>query len=98
MWFSYVEVMIDFMFYILLVKVVEVVGYSSMMIFDSIVYFFEFDLKYLYIFDGNCEFMDGKFFIEIFVLIVVLGVVMMRLWFNFFVFKLFICLLVLVVK
>ncbi|CKM92932.1 oxidoreductase [Mycobacterium tuberculosis] len=86
--FSYAEAMTDFTFYIPLAKAAEAAGYSSMTIPDSIAYPFESDSKYPYTPDGNREFMDGKPFIETFVLTAALGAVTTRLRFNFFVLKL----------
>lgn len=83
--FSYAEAMTDFTFYIPLAKAAEAAGYSSMTIPDSIAYPFESDSKYPYTPDGNREFMDGKPFIETFVLTAALGAVTTRLRFNFFV-------------
>lgn len=73
--FSYAEAMTDFTFYIPLAKAAEAAGYSSMTIPDSIAYPFESDSKYPYTPDGNREFMDGKPFIETFVLTAALGAV-----------------------
>ncbi|WP_368615799.1 TIGR03619 family F420-dependent LLM class oxidoreductase [Mycobacterium tuberculosis] len=86
--FSYADAMTDFTFYIPLAKAAEAAGYSSMTIPDSIAYPFESDSKYPYTPDGNREFMDGKPFIETFVLTAALGAVTTRLRFNFFVLKL----------
>lgn len=77
--FSYAEAMTDFTFYIPLAKAAEAAGYSSMTIPDSIAYPFESDSKYPYTPDGNREFMDGKPFIETFVLTAALGAVTTRL-------------------
>ena len=59
-----------------------------MTIADSIAYPFESDSKYPYTPDGNREFLDGKEFIETFVLTAALGAVTSTLRFNFFVLKL----------
>jgi alkanesulfonate monooxygenase SsuD/methylene tetrahydromethanopterin reductase-like flavin-dependent oxidoreductase (luciferase family) len=86
--FSYAEAMTDFSYYIPLAKAAEAAGYHSMTIADSIAYPFESDSKYPYTPDGNREFLDGKAFIETFVLTAALGAVTSKLRFNFFVLKL----------
>ena len=86
--FSYAEAMTDPTFYIPLAKAAEAAGYASMTIADSIAYPFESDSKYPYTPDGNREFLDGKAFIETFVLTAALGAVTSTLRFNFFVLKL----------
>jgi alkanesulfonate monooxygenase SsuD/methylene tetrahydromethanopterin reductase-like flavin-dependent oxidoreductase (luciferase family) len=86
--FSYAEAMTDFSYYIPLAKAAEAAGYHSMTIADSIAYPFESDSKYPYTPDGNREFLDGKAFIETFVLTAALGAVTSTLRFNFFVLKL----------
>ena len=86
--FSYAEAMTDFRYYIPLAKAAEAAGYASMTIPDSVAYPFESDSKYPYTRDGNREFLDGKAFIETFVLTAALGAVTTTLRFNFFVLKL----------
>jgi alkanesulfonate monooxygenase SsuD/methylene tetrahydromethanopterin reductase-like flavin-dependent oxidoreductase (luciferase family) len=86
--FSYAEAMTDPAYYIPLAKAAEAAGYSSMTIPDSIAYPFESDSKYPYTPDGSREFLDGKAFIETFVLTAALGAVTTTLRFNFFVLKL----------
>ncbi len=86
--FSYAEAMTDPTFYIPLAKAAESAGYASMTIADSVAYPFESDSKYPYTPDGNREFLDGKAFIETFVLTAALGAVTSTLRFNFFVLKL----------
>jgi probable F420-dependent oxidoreductase len=86
--FSYAEAMTDFSYYVPLAKAAEAAGYHSMTIADSIAYPFESDAKYPYTPDGNREFLDGKAFIETFVLTAALGAVTSTLRFNFFVLKL----------
>lgn len=86
--FTYAEAMTDFSYYIPLAKAAEAAGYHSMTIADSIAYPFESDSKYPYTPDGNREFLDGKPFIETFVLAAALGAVTSTLRFNFFVLKL----------
>src|ERR1700758_619806 len=80
--------MTDFSYYIPLAKAAEAAGYASMTIADSVAYPFESDSKYPYTPDGNREFLDGKPFIETFVLTAALGAVTTTLRFNFFVLKL----------
>lgn len=86
--FSYAEAMTDPTFYIPLAKAAEAAGYAGMTIPDSIAYPFESDSKYPYTPDGSREFLDGKAFIETFVLTAALGAVTTTLRFNFFVLKL----------
>ncbi len=86
--FTYAEAMTDFRFYIPLAKAAEAAGYHAMTIADSIAYPFASDSKYPYTPDGNREFLDGKEFIETFVLTSALGAVTSTLHFNFFVLKL----------
>lgn len=71
--FTYAEAMTDFRFYVPLAKAAEAAGYDAMTIADSIAYPFESDSKYPYTPDGNREFLDGKEFIETFVLTSALG-------------------------
>ncbi|QEN15903.1 LLM class flavin-dependent oxidoreductase [Mycolicibacterium sp. ELW1] len=86
--FTYAEAMIDPSFYIPLARAVEAAGYDGMTIPDSIAYPYESDSTYPYTPDGNREFLDGKPFIETFLLTAALGAVTERLKFNFFVLKL----------
>ena len=86
--FSYAEAMTDPAYYMPLAKAAEAAGYSSMTIPDSIAYPFESDSRYPYTPDGGREFLDGKAFIETFVLTAALGAVTTTLRFNFFVLKL----------
>lgn len=86
--FSYAEAMTDPAYYIPLAKAAEAAGYAGMTIADSIAYPFESDSKYPYTPDGSREFLDGKPFIETFVLTAALGAVTTTLRFNFFVLKL----------
>jgi probable F420-dependent oxidoreductase len=86
--FTYAEAMTDPSYYIPLAKAAEAAGYHSMTIPDSIAYPFESDSKYPYTPDGNREFLDGKAFIETFVLIAALGAVTSTLRFTPFVVKL----------
>ena len=86
--FTYAEAMTDPSYYVPLAKAAEAAGYHSMSIPDSIAYPFESDSKYPYTPDGNREFLDGKAFIETFVLIAALGAVTSTLRFTPFVIKL----------
>ena len=86
--FTYAEAMTDPTYYIPLAKAAEAAGYHAMTIPDSVAYPFESDSKYPYTPDGNREFLDGKSFIEAFVLAGALCAVTTTLKFNFFVLKL----------
>jgi alkanesulfonate monooxygenase SsuD/methylene tetrahydromethanopterin reductase-like flavin-dependent oxidoreductase (luciferase family) len=86
--FTFAEAMTDPTFYIPLAKAAEAAGYHAMTIPDSVAYPFESDSKYPYTPDGNREFLDGKSFIEAFVLAGALCAVTTTLNFNFFVLKL----------
>jgi alkanesulfonate monooxygenase SsuD/methylene tetrahydromethanopterin reductase-like flavin-dependent oxidoreductase (luciferase family) len=86
--FTYAEAMTDPTYYIPLAKAAESAGYHAMTIPDSVAYPFESDAKYPYTADGNREFLDGKAFIEAFVLAGALLAVTTTLRFNFFVLKL----------
>ena len=86
--FTYAEAMTDFRFYIPLAQAAEAAGYDAMTIADSVAYPYESDSKYPYTPDGSREFLDGKEFIETFVLTSALGAVTSTLRFNFFVLKL----------
>ena len=80
--------MTDPTYYIPLAKAAEAAGYHSMTIPDSVAYPFESDSKYPYTPDGSREFLDGKAFIEAFVMASALCAVTTTLKFNFFVLKL----------
>jgi alkanesulfonate monooxygenase SsuD/methylene tetrahydromethanopterin reductase-like flavin-dependent oxidoreductase (luciferase family) len=80
--------MTDPAYYLPLAKAAEAAGYHSMTIADSIAYPFESDATYPYTPDGSREFLDGKAFIEAFVLAGALCAVTTTLRFNFFVLKL----------
>ncbi|KUI43946.1 LLM class F420-dependent oxidoreductase [Mycobacterium sp. IS-1590] len=86
--FTYAEAMTDPTFYIPLAQAAEAAGYHAMTIADSVAYPFESDSKYPYTPDGNREFLDGKAFVEAFVLAGALSAVTSTLRFNFFVLKL----------
>ena len=80
--------MTDPTYYLPLAKAAEAAGYHAMTIPDSVAYPFESDSKYPYTPDGNREFLDGKSFIEAFVMAGALCAVTTTLKFNFFVLKL----------
>jgi alkanesulfonate monooxygenase SsuD/methylene tetrahydromethanopterin reductase-like flavin-dependent oxidoreductase (luciferase family) len=86
--FTYAEAMTDPTFYLPLAQAAEAAGYHAMTIADSVAYPFESDSKYPYTPDGSREFLDGKAFIEAFVLAGALSAVTTTLRFNFFVLKL----------
>ena len=86
--FTYAEAMTDPTFYVPLARAAEAAGYHAMTIADSIAYPFESDSKYPYTPDGSREFLDGKAFIEAFVLAGALSAVTTTLRLNFFVLKL----------
>jgi alkanesulfonate monooxygenase SsuD/methylene tetrahydromethanopterin reductase-like flavin-dependent oxidoreductase (luciferase family) len=86
--FTYAEAMTDPTFYVPLATAAEAAGYDAMTIADSIAYPFESDSKYPYTPDGNREFLEGKAFVEAFVLAGALLAVTTSLRFNFFVLKL----------
>jgi alkanesulfonate monooxygenase SsuD/methylene tetrahydromethanopterin reductase-like flavin-dependent oxidoreductase (luciferase family) len=86
--FTYAEAMTDTSFYVPLAKAAEAAGYDAMTIADSVAYPFESDSTYPYTPDGNREFLDGKGFVEAFVLAGALSAVTTTLRFNFFVLKL----------
>jgi alkanesulfonate monooxygenase SsuD/methylene tetrahydromethanopterin reductase-like flavin-dependent oxidoreductase (luciferase family) len=86
--FTYAEAMTDPTFYVPLAQAAEAAGYHAMTIPDSVAYPFESDSTYPYTPDGNREFLEGKSFIETFVLTAALGAVTKTLKFNFFVLKL----------
>ncbi|MCH9733894.1 MAG: LLM class flavin-dependent oxidoreductase [Actinomycetia bacterium] len=86
--FTYAEAMTDPAYYIPLAKSAEAAGYHAMTIPDSLAYPLESDSTYPYTPDGNREFLDGKEFIESFVLTAALCAVTTTLKFNHFVLKL----------
>jgi alkanesulfonate monooxygenase SsuD/methylene tetrahydromethanopterin reductase-like flavin-dependent oxidoreductase (luciferase family) len=86
--FTYAEAMTDPTYYIPLAKAAEAAGYDAMTIPDSVAYPYESDSKYPYTPDGSREFLDGKAFVESFVLASALCAATTTLRFNFFVLKL----------
>jgi probable F420-dependent oxidoreductase len=86
--FTFAEAMTDPTYYIPLAKAAEAAGYHAMTIPDSVAYPYESDSKYPYTPDGSREFLDGKAFVEAFVMAGALCAVTTTLKFNFFVLKL----------
>jgi alkanesulfonate monooxygenase SsuD/methylene tetrahydromethanopterin reductase-like flavin-dependent oxidoreductase (luciferase family) len=86
--FTFAEAMTDPTYYIPLAKAAEAAGYHAMTIPDSVAYPFESESKYPYTPGGNREFLDGKSFIEAFVMAAALCATTTTLKFNFFVLKL----------
>jgi alkanesulfonate monooxygenase SsuD/methylene tetrahydromethanopterin reductase-like flavin-dependent oxidoreductase (luciferase family) len=86
--FTFAEAMTDPTYYLPLAKAAEAAGYHAMTIPDSVAYPFESNSKYPYTPDGSREFLDGKAFIEAFVMASALCAVTTTLKFNFFVLKL----------
>ena len=86
--FTYAEAMTDPTFYVPLAKAAEAAGYDAMTIPDSIAYPLDSDATYPYTADGSREFLDGKAFVEAFVMAGALSAVTTTLRFNFFVLKL----------
>lgn len=96
--FSYAEAMCDVAHYAPLAQACDDAGWDAMVVPDSICYPRDSDSSYPYTADGNREFLDGKPFIEPFVLIPALAAVTSRLRFHTFVVKLAIRQPVLVAK
>lgn len=86
--FSYAESMCDVSHYIPLAQAADDAGWDSFVVPDSIAYPRDSDSSYPYTADGNREFLEGKPFIEPFVLIPALAAVTTRLRFTTFVVKL----------
>jgi alkanesulfonate monooxygenase SsuD/methylene tetrahydromethanopterin reductase-like flavin-dependent oxidoreductase (luciferase family) len=86
--FTFAEAMTDPTYYIPLAKAAEAAGYHAMTIPDSVAYPYESDSKYPYTPDGSREFLDGKAFVEAFVMAGALCAVTTTLKFKFFVLKL----------
>lgn len=86
--FTYAEAMTDPAYYIPLAQAAEAAGFHSMSIADSIAYPAESDSTYPYTPDGSREFLDGKPFIETFVLSAALAAATTTLRFTPFVIKL----------
>src|SRR5690606_36555133 len=86
--FAYAEAMCDVTHYAPLARACDEAGWDAMVVPDSICYPRDSDSTYPYTADGNREFLDGKPFIEPFVLIPALAAVTERLRFHTFVVKL----------
>src|ERR1700752_4614660 len=86
--FTYAEAMTDPTFYVPLAKAAEAAGYDAMTSADSVAYPYESDSASPYTADGSREFLDGKAFVEAFVMAGALCAVTTSLRFNFFVLKL----------
>ena len=86
--FSYAEAMCDVSHYLPLAQAADDAGWDSFVVPDSIGYPRDSASKYPYTADGDREFLDGKPFIEPFVLIHALAAVTTRLRFATFVVKL----------
>ena len=86
--FSYAEAMCEPSHYVPLAQAADDAGWAAMVVPDSICYPRDSDSTYPYTADGNREFLDGKAFIEPFVLIPALAAVTTRLRFHTFVVKL----------
>jgi probable F420-dependent oxidoreductase len=86
--FTYAEAMTDPAYYIPLARAAEEAGYTSMTVADSIAYPQVSDAKYPYTPGGGREFLEGKPFIEAFVLSAALAAATSRLRFTPFVIKL----------
>ncbi|NKY86980.1 TIGR03619 family F420-dependent LLM class oxidoreductase [Nocardia veterana] len=86
--FTYAEAMTDPAHYIPLAQAAEAAGFHSMSIADSIAYPAESDSTYPYTPDGSREFLDGKPFIEAFILSAALAAATTTLRFTPFVVKL----------
>ncbi|WP_030513948.1 TIGR03619 family F420-dependent LLM class oxidoreductase [Nocardia sp. NRRL WC-3656] len=86
--FTYAEAMTDPAHYVPLAQAAEAAGFHSMTIADSVAYPAESDSTYPYTPDGNREFLDGKPFIEAFILSAALAAVTTSLRFTPFVVKL----------
>jgi len=86
--FTYAEAMTDPSYYVPLAQAAEEAGYHSMCVADSIAYPEVSDSTYPYTPDGSREFLDGKEFVETFVLASALAASTKTLRFTPFVLKL----------
>ncbi|WP_433566349.1 TIGR03619 family F420-dependent LLM class oxidoreductase [Nocardia sp. CA-151230] len=86
--FTYAEAMTNPDYYIPLAQAAEAAGFHSITVADSIAYPAESDSTYPYTADGNREFLDGKPFIETFVLSAALAAATTTLRMTPFVLKL----------
>ena len=86
--FTFAESMCEPKQMIPLAQAAEEAGYDGFSVPDSICYPRESDTQYPYTGDGNREFLEGKPFIETFMLMAALGAVTSKINFNTFVVKL----------
>ncbi len=86
--FSYAQSMCDPNFYLPLASAAEQAGYDAMVVPDNLGYPGPSKAKYPYTPDGDNSFLEGKPFIEPFVLISAMGAVTQRLRFSTLVMKL----------
>lgn len=86
--FSYAQSMCDPSFYLPLATATEQAGYDGMVVPDNLGYAGPSKAKYPYTEDGDNSFLEGKPFIEPFVLISAMGAVTQRLRFSTLVMKL----------
>ena len=86
--FTYAEAMTDSSYYLPLAQAAEAAGYSSITVADSLAYPEVSDSTYPYTADGSRTFLEGKEFIETFVLCAAMGAVTTTLRFTPFVLKL----------
>jgi probable F420-dependent oxidoreductase len=86
--FSYAESMVDPAYYVPLAQAAEEAGYDSFVVPDSICYPRESSSRYPFSPDGSRDFLEGKPFIDPFVLIGALSAVTSRIRFVTFVLKL----------
>ncbi|WP_030167798.1 MULTISPECIES: LLM class flavin-dependent oxidoreductase [Actinomycetes] len=86
--FTFAEAMTDPSYYLPLAQAAEAAGYEGFTIPDSIAYPEESDSTYPYTEDGSREFLEGKAFIETFVMAAAMGAVTEKIRFNPFVLKL----------
>ncbi|WP_040767038.1 TIGR03619 family F420-dependent LLM class oxidoreductase [Tsukamurella sp. 1534] len=86
--FTYAEAMTDPSYYVPLAQAAEEAGYHGMCVADSVAYPEVSDSKYPYTPDGSREFLDGKEFVETFVLAATLAAATTTLRFTPFVLKL----------
>lgn len=86
--FSYAEAMCDPNFYLPLAVAAEEAGYHGFVVPDNLGYLGASEGRYPYREDGDNSFLEGKPFIEPFVLIAAMGAVTERLRFNTLVVKL----------
>jgi probable F420-dependent oxidoreductase len=86
--FTYAEAMTDSSYYLPLAQAAEAAGYASITVADSLAYPEVSDSTYPYTADGSRTFLEGKEFIETFILCAAMGAVTTTLRFTPFVLKL----------